>query len=86
MNGLFRLRFEARLQKISDSLTKKGGVKQVDKVHEHTWRIKQKCTERHLFSSHFAGSQNGGLFMAVPHTMRMIEATFKILKNDLDLR
>ncbi len=34
MNELFRSRFEAGLQQIADSLTKKGGVKQVDKVHE----------------------------------------------------
>jgi hypothetical protein len=33
MNGLFRSRFEAGLQKIADSLTKKSGVKQEDKVY-----------------------------------------------------
>jgi len=42
MNEQFRSRFEAGLQKIADSLTKKGGVKQEDKVHERIGRIKQK--------------------------------------------
>ena len=42
MNEQFRTRFEAGLQKIADSLTKKGGVKQEDKVHERISRIKQK--------------------------------------------
>jgi hypothetical protein len=42
MNEQFQSRFEAGLQKIADSLTKKGGVKQEDKVYERIGRIKQK--------------------------------------------
>lgn len=42
MNEQFRSRFEAELQKIADSLTKKGGVKQEDKVHQRIGRLKQK--------------------------------------------
>ena len=42
MNEQFRSRFEAGLQKIADSLTKKGGVKQEDKVHQRIGRLKQK--------------------------------------------
>jgi hypothetical protein len=42
MNEQFRLRFEEGLQKIADSLTKKGGVKQEDKVYERIGRLKQK--------------------------------------------
>ena len=42
MNQQFRSRFEAGLQKIADSLTKKGGVKQEDKVHQRIGRLKQK--------------------------------------------
>ena len=42
MNGQFRSRFEAGLQQIADSLTKKGGVKQEDKVHQRIGRLKQK--------------------------------------------
>jgi hypothetical protein len=42
MNEQFRSRFEAGLQQISDSLAKKGGVKQEDKVHERIGRLKQK--------------------------------------------
>jgi hypothetical protein len=42
MNEQFRERFEQELQKIADSLTKKSGVKQLDKVHERIGRAKQK--------------------------------------------
>ncbi len=42
MNEQFRSRFEAGLQQIADSLTKKGGVKQEDKVYERIGRVKQK--------------------------------------------
>jgi hypothetical protein len=42
MNEQFQSRFEAGLQRIADSLTKKGGVKQEDKVHERIGRLKQK--------------------------------------------
>jgi hypothetical protein len=42
MNEQFKARFEAGLQKIADSLTKKGGIKQLDKVHERIGRVKQK--------------------------------------------
>lgn len=42
MNEQFRSRFEVGLQQIADSLTKKGGVKQEDKVHQRIGRLKQK--------------------------------------------
>jgi hypothetical protein len=42
MNEQFRSRFEAGLQQIAASLTKKGGIKQEDKVHERIGRLKQK--------------------------------------------
>ena len=42
MNEQFQSRFEAGLQRIADSLTKKGGVKQEDKVYERIGRLKQK--------------------------------------------
>lgn len=42
MNQQFRDRFEEGLQKIAGSLSKKGGVKQEDKVHERIGRLKQK--------------------------------------------
>ena len=37
MNEQFRSRFEAGPKQIADSLTKKGGVKQQDKVHQRIW-------------------------------------------------
>ena len=42
MNQQFCTRFEEGLQKIAGSLTKKGGVKQEDKVHQRIGRLKQK--------------------------------------------
>ncbi len=49
MNEQFRSRFEAGLQIIADSLTKKGGVKQEDKVHERMGRLKQKYPSIHRY-------------------------------------
>jgi len=42
MNDRFRQRFEDGLQTIAESLTKKGGVKQADKVYERIGRLKGK--------------------------------------------
>ncbi|MGB4414641.1 MAG: IS1634 family transposase [Paludibacter sp.] len=42
MNEQFRQRFEEGMQKIADSLTKKSGVKQLDKVHERIGKLKGK--------------------------------------------
>jgi len=42
MNERFRERFEEGMQKIADSLTKKSGTKQLDKVHERIGRLKGK--------------------------------------------
>jgi hypothetical protein len=136
MNEQFRSRFEAGLQKIADSLTKKGGVKLVAKVYQRIGRIKQKYTfiqryfditveaqedtkpkgkkkgavsaqEKKVVSSiQWAVKENvdinarsGIYFLRTSleaktedflwecyNTIREIEATFRILKNDLDLR
>jgi transposase len=43
MNAQFKERFEAELKKISDSLSKKSGVKLYDKVNQRIGRAKQKC-------------------------------------------
>jgi transposase len=42
MNAQFKERFEAELKKISDSLSKKSGVKLYDKVNQRIGRAKQK--------------------------------------------
>jgi len=137
MNEQFRTQFEAGLQKIAGSLTKKGGVKQEDKVHERIGRIKQKypsiqryfdiVTEvaeqpirkrklknggqekeekRIVTSLKWAiredvdiNSRSGVYFLRTSlqatneenvwqfyNTIREVEATFRILKSDLDLR
>jgi len=137
MNEQFRSRFEAGLQQIADSLTKKGGVKQKDKVHERIGRLKQKYpsvgryfdieveakddlrikkrkkgTEATQTQKKIATSmkwavkegvdinaRSGVYFLRTSmeaqseenvwqfyNTIREIEATFRVLKTDLDLR
>jgi hypothetical protein len=137
MNEQFRSRFEDGLQKISDSLTKKGGVKQEDKVHERIGRLKQKYPSIQRYFDietevkdvvETKGKKNkpgaiqekkrivasitwtvkegvdinarsGVYFLRTSleantetvlwqfyNTIREIEATFRVLKTDLDLR
>lgn len=135
MNEQFRSRFEAGLQQIADSLTKKGGVKQEDKVHQRIGRLKQKypsigryfdietqvCDQpeskrkvkgddkekkRIVTSVKWAikegvdiNARSGVYFLRTSiqakseenvwqfyNIIREIEATFRVLKTDLDLR
>ena len=137
MNEQFRSRFEAGLQKIADSLTKKGGVKQEDKVYERIGRLKQKypsiqryfdivaevndlpetkqkkkVTQPDNLIKHIVtaikwsvkegvdiNARSGVYFLRTSlqakteenvwqfyNTIRDIEATFRVLKSDLDLR
>lgn len=137
MNEQFRSRFEDGLQKIADSLTKKGGVKQENKVYERIGRIKQKYPsiqryfdieievkedvkiktkkkgtlpaqekKRIVTSLKWAikegvdiNARSGVYFLRTSlngdsesvlwqfyNTIREIEATFRVLKTDLDLR
>ena len=137
MNHQFRSRFEEGLQKISDSLTKKGGVKQEDKVHERIGRLKQKYPsiqryfdietevredvrtkrkkkgtepvqeiKRTITAIKWAvkegvdiNARSGVYFLRTCidaisedivwqfyNTIREVEATFRVLKTDLDLR
>ena len=137
MNEQFRARFEAGLQQIADSLTKKGGVKQEDKVHERIGRLKQKYPsiqryfdietevfdqpdakrkekgtdknkekKRIVISIKWAvkegvdiNARSGIYFLRTSlqakreenvwqfyNIIREIEATFRVLKSDLDLR
>ncbi|PKP50121.1 MAG: transposase, partial [Bacteroidetes bacterium HGW-Bacteroidetes-1] len=136
MNEQFRSRFESGLQKIADSLTKKGGVKQQDKVYEPIGRVKQKYPSINRYfdiivevkdddqpkrknkstmavqdkkivtSMKWAikegadiNARSGVYFLRTSlqansqdvlwqfyNTIREIEATFRVLKTDLDLR
>jgi transposase len=49
MKNLFEIRFEEALQKIKNSLDKKGGVKKADKVHELIGRAKEKFPSVHHY-------------------------------------
>ena len=140
MNDQFRTRFEDGLQIIADSLTKKGGVKQADKVYERIGRLKgkypsiaryfdievveqqieskikgkhkQATTEPEQKQKQIAtaiswaikpdveiNARSGIYFLRTSlegdsqkmlwqfyNTIREIEATFRVLKTDLDLR
>jgi transposase len=130
MNQLFRDRFEQGLQRISDSLSKKGGVKQLNKVYERIGRLKQKYPSIHKYydiqveeadvnpsskkpdACKIAASmkweikpdeamdaRSGIYFLRTSvnaedeqtlwlcyNIIREIEATFRTLKTDLDLR
>lgn len=138
MNEHFRKGFEEGLQKISDSISKKGGVKQEDKVYERIGRLKQKYPSIHryfqidvetkkpeapgntiwqikdLLQNHKSivtsikwhikqgvdiNAQSGIYFLRTSlttksektiwlfyNTIREVEATFRLLKSDLDLR
>ena len=139
MNEQFRKRFEEGLQKISDSISKKGGVKLEDKVYERIGRLKQKYpsihryfeidveTKRpqetsgttlwkirdqlqnqksivtslkwHIKQGVDINAQSGVYFLRTSlvtkseeaiwlfyNTIREVEATFRCLKSDLDLR
>ena len=135
MNEQFQQRFEQGMQKIADSLTKKGGVKQADKVYERIGKLKQKYpsiaryydievivqelvpskgknrevqTEKFRTATDMSwavkqdvdiNSRSGIYFLRTSlsgnsqenlwqfyNTIREIEATFRILKTDLDLR
>lgn len=132
MNEQFQTRFEEGLQKISESLAKKGGVKRLDKVHERIGRLKQKYPsiqkyynikvdvlqkkestetrkiEKQLIVSSIKWSvketieinaRSGVYFLRtsldgydedvlwnIYNTIREIEASFRVLKTDLDLR
>ena len=49
MKNLFEARFEEELQKIKNSIHKKGGVKKAVKVHERIGRAKQKYPSVHSY-------------------------------------
>jgi hypothetical protein len=137
MNEQFQSRFEAGMQKMADSLDRKGGVKQEDKVWERIGRLKQKYpsigryyditvevkddvdtkrkkkgTETSKEKKKIVASikwaikegvdinaRSGVYFLRTSveanletilwqsyNTIREIEATFRVLKTDLDLR
>jgi transposase len=137
MNDQFRQRFEDGLRTIADSLTKKGGVKQADKVYERIGRLKGKypSIQRYFdvevvveeqpeskrkrkqennppeqkqiaaainwaikpdvdinarsgiyFLRTSLEGQSEEMLWQFYNTIREIEATFRVLKTDLDLR
>jgi hypothetical protein len=49
MNGLLAQRFEEGIQSISEGISKKGGTKKLDKVHQRIGRLKQKYPSVHKY-------------------------------------
>lgn len=49
MKNLFEKRFEEELEKISNAINRKGGVKHSEKVHERIGRAKQKYPSAHQY-------------------------------------
>lgn len=123
MKSKFEQRFEEELEKIKQSLGKKGGTKRVEKVHERIGRAKQKYPSAHnryiitvknddrdknvvdltwekdeskdktkneglgkYFIRTSMDMKDEVLVWNVYNTIREIEATFRTLKTDLDLR
>ena len=123
MKSKFEQRFEEDLQKIKNSIGKKGGIKRVEKVHERIGRTKQKYPSVHArynitvindeldknvidiswiidpskdkiktnelgkyFIRTSLDMKDEVLVWNVYNTIREIEATFRTLKTDLDLR
>src|ERR1017187_3055559 len=123
MRSQFEQRFEMELQKIAQSLSRKGGTKKTAKVHDRIGRAKERypsvqyyydiavtVSEDPNFATAVSWSKNEqqyakkeaslGLYFLrtsllledevmiwnIYNTIREIEASFRILKNDLDLR
>jgi hypothetical protein len=118
MNDQFKQRFETGLQQIKDSLTKKSGIKTIEKVSERIGRIKQKypsiskyynieilknesgdkvielkwllikksANEGNYLLRTNLDTKNEKVQWEIYNVIREIEATFRVLKTDLDLR
>jgi len=124
MRSQFEQRFELELQKIAQSLERKGGTKKVSKVHERIGRARERYSSVQYYydieitldkdnaqivtalswsknEEQYAKKQaNLGIYFLrtslllkdeviiwnIYNTIREIEASFKILKSDLDLR
>jgi hypothetical protein len=118
MNEQFKQRYETGLQQIKDSLTKKSGIKTIEKVAERIGRIKQKypsiskyynieilkndsgdkvidlkwlmikipSNEGHYLLRTNLDTKDEKVQWQIYNVIREIEATFRVLKTDLDLR
>lgn len=117
MNSRFSQRFEQGLSQIKESLSKKGGVKQQQKVWERIGRLKTKYPSIHKYYDINTEANNKGIITNITwkqkpldkkegyyllrttlnekdeqvqwtiyNIIREIEATFRTLKTDLDLR
>lgn len=123
MKNLFEKLFEEELEKISNAINRKGGIKQSSKVYERLGRIKQKYPTANQYfdisvkineqtnqvteliwqknsSKHDHTIEHLGIYFLrtnlnvrdeviiwnIYNTIREIESTFRVLKNDLNLR
>jgi transposase len=124
MRSQFEQRFELELQKITQSLERKGGTKKASKIHERIGRARERyssvqyyydievtlCKDNNQIATAMSWSKNEELYAKkqaylgiyflrtslllkdeviiwnIYNTIREIEASFRILKSDLDLR
>jgi hypothetical protein len=118
MNDQFKQRFETGLQQILESLTKKSGIKTIEKVAERIGRIKQKypsvskyynieiikneggdkvvdlkwqkiklpSNEGHYLLRTDLDTKDEKIQWQIYKVITEVEATFRVLKTDLDLR
>ena len=68
MNGLLSQRFEEGIQSISEGISKKGGTKKIDKVHERIGRLKQKYPSVHRYYDINVAENANGIATAISCT------------------
>jgi len=87
MNQQFKSRFETEMQKISDSLSKKGGVKKASKVYERIGRVKQKypSIQRYYDIEVILQSPDNKDNKLINNTDRIVESISWAIKQDVDI-
>jgi hypothetical protein len=68
MNGLLSQRFEEGMQNINDGISRKGGVKKLEKVYERLGRLKQKYPSIHKYYEIIVSDNGHGIATKVSLT------------------
>ena len=73
MNGLLSQRFEEGMQNINDGISRKGGVKKLEKVYERLGRLKQKYPSIHKYYEIIVSDNGQGIVTKVSLTRKPSE-------------
>ena len=73
MNGLLSQRFEEGMQNINDGISRKGGVKKLEKVYERLGRLKQKYPSIHKYYEIIVSDNGQGIATKVNLTRKPSE-------------